>query len=42
MLFGSLWRQKIRVQHLILDNGTTHAPSLLAQDRQAADPCVSA
>lgn len=26
MLFGSLWCKKIRVLHLILDNGTTHAP----------------
>jgi len=26
MLFGSLWCKKIRVLHLILDNGPTHAP----------------
>ena len=26
MLFGSLWCQDIRVLHLILDNGPTHAP----------------
>jgi hypothetical protein len=26
MIFGSLWCKKIRVLHLILDNGSTHAP----------------
>jgi len=26
MLFGGLWCKKIRVLHLILDNGPTHAP----------------
>ena len=26
MLFGSLWYKNIRVLHLILDNGPTHAP----------------
>lgn len=26
MIFGSLWCRKIRVLHLILDNGPTHAP----------------
>ena len=26
MLFGSLWCQKVRLVHLILDNGPTHAP----------------
>jgi len=28
-LFGSLWCQNIRRVHLILDNGSTHAPKLL-------------
>lgn len=26
MIFHSLWTQRIRVLHLILDNGSTHAP----------------
>jgi hypothetical protein len=26
MLYGSLWCEKMRVLHLILDNGPTHAP----------------
>jgi transposase len=26
MIFGSLWCRRIRVLHLILDNGPTHAP----------------
>jgi hypothetical protein len=26
MVFGSLWCRKIKCLHLILDNGTTHAP----------------
>jgi DDE superfamily endonuclease len=29
MLFGSLWCRKLRVLHLILDNGSTHAPKRL-------------
>jgi hypothetical protein len=29
MLFASLWCQRIRVLHLILDNGSTHAPKQL-------------
>jgi DDE superfamily endonuclease len=29
MLFGSLWCRKLRVLHLILDNGPTHAPKRL-------------
>ncbi len=30
MLFTSLWCRRIRVLHLILDNGSTHAPKQLA------------
>ena len=30
MLFASLWCKRIRVVHLILDNGSTHAPKQLA------------
>ncbi len=30
MLFASLWCKRIRVLHLILDNGSTHAPKQLA------------
>jgi hypothetical protein len=30
MLFASLWCKRIRVLHLILDNGSTHAPNQLA------------
>jgi hypothetical protein len=30
MLFTSLWCKRIRVLHLILDNGSTHAPQQLA------------
>jgi transposase len=26
MIFGSIWTQEVRVMHLILDNGPTHAP----------------
>jgi hypothetical protein len=29
MLFGSIWCQRIRTLHLILDNGSTHAPKRL-------------
>jgi hypothetical protein len=30
MLFASLWCKRVRVLHLILDNGSTHAPKQLA------------
>jgi hypothetical protein len=29
MLFGSVWCRRIRSLHLILDNGSTHAPKRL-------------